>query len=121
MKKTFKSFYQKNRITLGLIAFSIISLLITILLLGVFIASKPEAIINFVETSNITQEILPFSLLSMVAILLGLFLMGLVVFLLVKNVFPSKETISKVVMKDEIDFLIDLPSRIGREVFKNGK
>lgn len=121
MKKYFKTFYRKNKITLWLIASSIIGIILTILFMGIFIVNKPEAIITFLEKETITQEILPFSTLSFIGILLGLILIFSVLFLIVKSIFPSKKTLSNIIMKDEVEFLIDLPSRIGKEVFKNGK
>lgn len=121
MKDFLKRFYLKNKITLGLIAFSIIALLLTIFLLSVFIISKPEAIVSFVETSTVTQEIMPFSILSIIAIILGIFLSILIAFLFIKTIFPSKKTIETIMMKDEVDFLIDLPNQLRKEVFKDGE
>lgn len=121
MIELLKKYFQKNKIVISLIVFISIGLAITLFLMGMFIVSQPEAIVSFAETSTISQEILPFSVLSLIAMLLGIVLIGLVVFLGIKMILPNKKTLEGLTMKDELGFLIDLPKRIGKEVFKNGE
>lgn len=121
MKNILLRYYHKNKRLLLTIAISTLSLLLTLLLMGVFVASKPETIIAFFETNTITQELLPFSILSIVSIVLVLLLVLSISFLFIKGLFPSKKIADDLMMKDDISFLIDLPNRIGKEVFKNGE
>ena len=52
---------------------------------------------------------------------LGIVFLILVAILVLKIMIPNKKTLDNIMMKDELDFLINIPKEIGKEVKKNGK
>lgn len=121
MKNIIKEFYEKYKNLIWLIGVSIIGLLIIVSLMGLFIINKPEAVIGFIETSSITKEILPFTLLSILGMIFGIITIALVVIMTIKMILPNTKAFNSLLMKDEANFLLDLPKRIRKEVFKNGE
>lgn len=121
MKKAIKRFYERQKKILFLMIITLVSFLINILALFLVMVNRPEAVTNFIETSEITSEILPFSILSFSAMGLGIVLLVLIMVFVVKMIIPDTKALSGLIMKDEAEFLLDLPNRIRKEVFKNGK
>lgn len=121
MKKLFSKFYKVYKKIIWLMIISIIGLFLSVFLMGLFMANRPEAILEFLETSNITPEVMPFSILSLIAMGFGILLTASVVIMVIKMIFPNTKAFSSLLMKDEADFLLDLPRRIRKEVLRNGK
>lgn len=121
MKKYIQKFYNKNKKLLWLIGITISLLLIVFLLMGLFIVTRPETIIEFAANSEITQSILPFSILSFIGMVLGVVLTVLLSIMFIKMIIPDSKAFSSMLLKDEANFLLDLPKRIKKEVIDNGK
>lgn len=120
-KNMIKNFYKKYTKILWLMGITIFLLLVVFLLMVLFMLSRQEALIEFAKTSAITKEIIPFSILSFIGMGLGGFLIILVGIMTIKMIFPDTKAFTSLMMKDEAGFLLDLPNRIRKEVFKNGK
>lgn len=121
MKKIIRKFYKVFKKIIWLMIISIIGLLLSIFLMGLFMVNRPEAILEFLETSKITKEVIPFSILSFLAMGFGILLTASVVIVVIKMIFPNTKAFSSLLMKDEADLLLDLPRRIRKEVLNNGK
>lgn len=121
MKNIIRKFYKKHKTLLWLIGVTIILLLLVFGSLVLFMLNRPEAIVEFAKTSAITKEVLPFSILSIVGMGLGVILTILITIMVIKMFLPNSKSFSSIMLKDEAKFLLDLPSRIGKEVLKNGK
>ncbi|MGO3169354.1 hypothetical protein [Senegalia sp. (in: firmicutes)] len=121
MKKIFKNFYKKNKKIIWLLGISTISFFLILSLMALFIRSKPEAILDFLQTSEIKREILPFTILSFMGMCLGLVFIILIIIAVIKMIFPNTKAFSSLFMKDEADFLLSLPKKIKKGVIDNGK
>lgn len=121
MGKIFKNFYQKYKKIIWLLGISTISFFLILSSMALFIRSKPEVVLNFLQTSEITKEILPFTILSFMGMILGLVFIVLIIIIVIKMIFPNTKAFSSLFMKDEADFLLSLPKKIKKEVIDNGK
>lgn len=119
MKNILLNFYKKNRKILKIIQVNIVLLFITVFLMYYFIVNNTLVVVEFLETSTLTKSIVPFSILSLMAIVLFFLLVVLVTFIIIKALLPKD--LSSLIMKDEASFLLSLPSRVKKEVLKNGK
>lgn len=94
---------------------------IVFLLMILFMINSPETLTQFSNTSTITKEIIPFTILSFIAMGLGGLFIVLLSLMVVKMIIPDFKVFSSIMMKKELKFILDLPSKIGEEVLKNGK
>ena len=121
MKKYIRKFYQTFKKIIWLMIISIIGLLFSVIFMSLFMINRPEAILGFLESSKVTQEVIPFTILSFIAMGFCILLTISIIIMVIKIIFPSTKAFSSLLMKDETDFLLDLPRRIRKEVLKNGK
>lgn len=111
MLKFFKKIYNKFKKIFWLLGFITISLVITFKLMISFVNNNSDVIVNFVNDPNITQEILPFSFLSLIIILLFIALVILTTIFVIKLIFPNTKAFNSLLMKDHFEFLVSLPSQ----------
>lgn len=121
MKKIIINFFDKHKKILFLMLITFVLFIADIFLMLLTIVNNQEAITNFIETQKITNEILPFTILSFIGIGLGIILCILTIIFAIKTIISDKKTLSTLIMKDEINFLLELPKKIKKEVLKNGK
>lgn len=121
MKKRLKNFIKERKKLLLSLIIILCLFILNIFILFLVIASKQEAVNEFLTTSKLTSEIIPISILSFAGMGLGIVFLILVAILVLKIMIPNKKTLDNIMMKDELDFLINIPKEIGKEVKKNGK
>lgn len=121
MMKIIKSFFEKYKKILFLILITFVLFIADIFLMLLAIINNQEAINEFIVTQKITNGILPFTIISFIGIGLGIILCILAVILAIKIIIPDKKTFSSLVMQDEVNFLLNIPSKIKKEVLRNGK
>ena len=121
MKDFFKKTYKKYKKTLIMLGVCIAILIILFFLMTSFIANNPEVIINFVDTATLSKEIIPFTIMTVIAFLTGAMIIILFVIMFLKMLFPNKKKFSSFLMKDEVSFLINIPKEIGKEIKKNNE
>ena len=121
MGNLIKSFYERQKKILFSILITLILFIINIFFMFLVIVTRPEAINNFIQKPEITNEILPFTILTFVGAGLGVIFLLLVMIFVIRLIIPDVNSVSNLMMKDQAKFLIDLPSNIKKEVFRNGK
>lgn len=121
MGNLIKSFYERQKKILLSMAITVVLFIINIFLMFLVIVTRPEAINNFIQKPEITNEILPFTILSFIGASLGVIFLLILMIFIIKLIIPDVNSVSNLMMKDQAKFLIDLPSNIKKEVFKNGK
>lgn len=117
MKQNIVSYFQKTKKIIIALITSISLLALTYLVMFVFFINKQEVILAFSQSKKITKEILPFTLMTLFSKFLFITIVGLVILLIIKALFPNTKAFSSLMMKDEAEFLLSLPSRFreGRE------
>lgn len=121
MKKTIIIFFKRQKKILFLMGVTFILFMLNIFSLFLVFINRPEAVNEFIRTSEITREILPITILSFIGMGLGIILLILVMLFVIKTIIPDMKAVADLMMKDEAKFLFDLPGRIKKEVLKNGK
>lgn len=121
MKEILVNYFKRQKKILTSMGIVVLLFFIDITILLNLIISRQDAINSFLQKSEISSEIVPITLFSFIGMGLGIVFLWLLFIFFVKTFFPNRKSVDNLMMKDEIGFLLKIPSEIGKEIRKNGK
>lgn len=119
MKKILKNYFKRLKKVFAILAITIILFIVNIAFMFAYVFNNQDIINNFVQSKSFSSGLFPFTIMSLLSKILGIFIIILMAIIIIKTVFPDTKAFSSLMMKDQMDFLISIPDKLKKGIDVN--
>lgn len=114
-----KNWFKRNKKILKWLGILFVLFFLVSWVVFVLMFNNYNEVQHFLQTKELSDSIIPLSLIAILWFIIFITFFTLFFVLVIKIFFPNSLAFSSIVMKKEMQFIKDMPSKIRKEVIKD--